>query len=105
MAAPALVQKWLRGRRHAYLTACPRRVKITRRPQASWLMGLTEKVDSTIVPTPSFLASGAKMKALLVLLLAVASGCSFGREKIPAGHEEESARDSAYETGSPIEHE
>lgn len=45
------------------------------------------------------------MKYLLLLLLAVASGCSFGREKIPAAHEEESARDSAYETGSSIEHE
>lgn len=68
-------------------------------------MGLTKTVDSTIVPTPSFPASGATMKALLVLLLAIASGCTFGREKIPAAHEEESARDSAYETGSPVEHE
>ncbi|MBL9162824.1 MAG: hypothetical protein JNL18_08840 [Planctomycetaceae bacterium] len=45
-----------------------------------------------------------KPRLLLVLLIAVAAGCSFGRENVAAATEERTAHDSAYETGSPVEH-
>jgi hypothetical protein len=63
------------------------------------------RYDEVEVPTPQTFS--AKMKSLLILLMliSVASGCSFGRDKVAAVEEERTAHDSAYETGSPVEHE